>query len=185
MEFNEIEEAVLNAISKAEQSGAKGIKQLLQPILDKCVAYRESIGGMAPGVLSKDPLNKPDWADSAFDVASDDDQSKYFSRAYGALEANPELKAMYDKDPQMRLGEELWDIDNKNPNPRYTTLKDFISKHKFNVPVDRYNGKPETEYYKNVLALMGDPNGHFGEEQAEGLDNLLEGLKDTPHDNRW
>lgn len=26
---------------------------------------------------------------------------------------------------------------------------------------------------------------HFGEEQAEGLDNLLEGLKDTPHDNRW
>ena len=28
-------------------------------------------------------------------------------------------------------------------------------------------------------------NEHFGEEQAEGLDNLLEGLKDTPHDNRW
>lgn len=26
---------------------------------------------------------------------------------------------------------------------------------------------------------------HFGEEQTEGLDNLLEGLKDTPHDNRW
>lgn len=26
---------------------------------------------------------------------------------------------------------------------------------------------------------------HFGEEQAEGLDNLLEGLRDTPHDNRW
>lgn len=26
---------------------------------------------------------------------------------------------------------------------------------------------------------------HFGEEQAEGLDSLLEGLKDTPHDNRW
>lgn len=26
---------------------------------------------------------------------------------------------------------------------------------------------------------------HFGEEQAEGLDNLIEGLKDTPHDNRW
>lgn len=23
------------------------------------------------------------------------------------------------------------------------------------------------------------------EEQAEGLDNLLEGLRDTPHDNRW
>lgn len=26
---------------------------------------------------------------------------------------------------------------------------------------------------------------HFGEGQAEGLDNLLEGLRDTPHDNRW
>ena len=23
------------------------------------------------------------------------------------------------------------------------------------------------------------------EEQAEGLDNLLKGLKDTPHDDRW
>lgn len=23
------------------------------------------------------------------------------------------------------------------------------------------------------------------EQQAEGLDNLLEGLRDTPHDNRW
>ena len=28
-------------------------------------------------------------------------------------------------------------------------------------------------------------NEHFGEGQAEGLDNLLEGLRDTPHDNRW
>lgn len=26
---------------------------------------------------------------------------------------------------------------------------------------------------------------HFGEEQAEGLDNLLEGLKDGPKDERW
>lgn len=25
----------------------------------------------------------------------------------------------------------------------------------------------------------------WGEQQAEGLDNLLEGLRDTPHDNRW
>lgn len=30
-----------------------------------------------------------------------------------------------------------------------------------------------------------DMQKHFGEEQAEGLDNLLEGLRDTPHDNRW
>lgn len=30
-----------------------------------------------------------------------------------------------------------------------------------------------------------EDSDHFGEEQAEGLDNLLEGLKDTPHDNRW
>ena len=34
--------------------------------------------------------------------------------------------------------------------------------------------------------IFGKPEGeHFGEEQAEGLDNLLEGLKDGPHDNRW
>ena len=34
----------------------------------------------------------------------------------------------------------------------------------------------------------GDDNDkkHEGfEQQAEGLDNLLEGLRDTPHDNRW
>lgn len=30
-----------------------------------------------------------------------------------------------------------------------------------------------------------DEEEHFGEQQAEGLDNLLEGLRDTPHDNRW
>ena len=42
-----------------------------------------------------------------------------------------------------------------------------------------------TETLKDILAKGGDPNEHFGEEQAEGLDNLLEGLRDTPHDNRW
>lgn len=30
-----------------------------------------------------------------------------------------------------------------------------------------------------------DEEDHFGEQQAEGLDSLLEGLRDTPHDNRW
>jgi len=30
-----------------------------------------------------------------------------------------------------------------------------------------------------------EEDDHFGEGQAEGLDNLLEGLKDTPHDSRW
>lgn len=33
--------------------------------------------------------------------------------------------------------------------------------------------------------FVSDEDDHFGEEQAEGLDNLLEGLRDTPHDNRW
>lgn len=34
--------------------------------------------------------------------------------------------------------------------------------------------------------IFGKPeDDHFGEEQAEGLDNLLEGLRDTPHDDRW
>lgn len=41
------------------------------------------------------------------------------------------------------------------------------------------------EALKDTLAKGGDPNEHFGEGQAEGLDNLLEGLKDTPHDDRW
>ena len=36
--------------------------------------------------------------------------------------------------------------------------------------------------FKNDFASS---NKHFGEGQAEGLDNLLEGLRDTPHDNRW
>lgn len=31
----------------------------------------------------------------------------------------------------------------------------------------------------------GDKKHEGFEEQAEGLDNLLKGLKDTPHDNRW
>ena len=30
-----------------------------------------------------------------------------------------------------------------------------------------------------------DNEDHFGEEQAEGLDDLLAGLKDSPHDDRW
>lgn len=37
---------------------------------------------------------------------------------------------------------------------------------------------------KDAKRLKGSDD-HFGEEQAEGLDNLLEGLRDTPHDNRW
>lgn len=36
-----------------------------------------------------------------------------------------------------------------------------------------------------ALAKGAFGDEHFGEGQAEGLDNLLEGLKDTPHDNRW
>jgi hypothetical protein len=116
-------------------------------------------------------VDKPDWADSAFDTASDDDQSNYFSRAYSVLEANPDLEALYDKDPQMQLGEELWDIDNKNPNPRYNTLRDFISKHKFNVPVDRYSGKPDTEYLANVLALISN------KDSKESTKNIIDGIQ--------
>lgn len=37
---------------------------------------------------------------------------------------------------------------------------------------------------KDAERLRGS-DSHFGEEQAEGLDNLLEGLRDNPHDNRW
>ena len=43
---------------------------------------------------------------------------------------------------------------------------------------------PETEPVTTAKEL-GIDDEHFGEEQAEGLDNLLEGLKDTPHDSRW
>ena len=56
-------------------------------------------------------------------------------------------------------------------------------------------GEPGEEYTKQYGELdphirkalddFASNNSHFGEGQAEGLDNLLEGLKDTPHDNRW
>ncbi len=36
-----------------------------------------------------------------------------------------------------------------------------------------------------ALAKGAFGDEHFGEQQAEGLDNLLEGLRDTPHDSRW
>ena len=42
---------------------------------------------------------------------------------------------------------------------------------------------PEAE--QQNLTTEHEDSEHFGEEQAEGLDNLLEGLRDTPHDNRW
>lgn len=44
------------------------------------------------------------------------------------------------------------------------------------------NGGLETSYSDDD---DDEDSDHFGEEQAEGLNNLLEGLKDTPHDNRW
>lgn len=31
----------------------------------------------------------------------------------------------------------------------------------------------------------GGSDDHFGEGQAEGLTDLLAGLKDSPHDDRW
>lgn len=36
-----------------------------------------------------------------------------------------------------------------------------------------------------ALAKGAFGDDHFGEEQAEGLDNLLEGLRDGPKDKRW
>lgn len=38
--------------------------------------------------------------------------------------------------------------------------------------------------FKNDF-VSDDDEEHFGEEQAEGLDNLLAGLKDGPKDERW
>ena len=156
--------------------------------------------------------------------ASDNDQSMYFARAYGILEANPELKtafetlykehpeASYNKTPINGVAEELWDIDNGNPEPRYTILKDIASKNKFKVPIDIYSGKPETDLYKNVIALgkqlsspeqIQDLEKEFGTqgdnsdtgtpyqsreevpEQARELWDIMHGLRDDPHDDRW
>lgn len=44
---------------------------------------------------------------------------------------------------------------------------------------------PEAEQQALATKELPKDDEHFGEGQAEGLDNLLEGLKDTPHDNRW
>lgn len=38
---------------------------------------------------------------------------------------------------------------------------------------------------KEAAEHLRGSNEHFGEEQAEGLDNLLAGLKDGPKDERW
>lgn len=38
---------------------------------------------------------------------------------------------------------------------------------------------------KEAAEHLKGSNEHFGEEQAEGLDNLLAGLKDGPKDERW
>lgn len=42
-----------------------------------------------------------------------------------------------------------------------------------------------TAYISSTNVTIPKEEDHFGEEQAEGLDNLLEGLRDTPHDDRW
>lgn len=48
---------------------------------------------------------------------------------------------------------------------------------------------PDAESSVPLTELEKEPatteDKHFGEEQAEGLDSLLAGLKDTPHDDRW
>lgn len=53
-----------------------------------------------------------------------------------------------------------------------------------NPEVNSILGEP-TPTNTEDLYTEEDMQKHFGEQQAEGLDNLLEGLKDTPHDNRW
>lgn len=50
--------------------------------------------------------------------------------------------------------------------------------------LNEYTSKAE-DYDGNTYKGLQDENDHFGEEQTEGLDSLLEGLKDTPHDDRW
>lgn len=69
------------------------------------------------------------------------------------------------------------------------TARAFPEKDNVTV-VDQLEAADDKEIRKmqeQAPEIFGKPedDDHFGEEQAEGLGNLLEGLKDTPHDDRW
>ena len=56
--------------------------------------------------------------------------------------------------------------------------------YSMNEHVESIEGLSDTESSVPLTKEPEDDN-HFGEEQAKGLDDLLAGLKDSPHDDRW
>lgn len=44
---------------------------------------------------------------------------------------------------------------------------------------------PEAEQQKVPTEELPKEDGHFGEEQAAGLAEILKGLNEGPNDNRW
>ncbi len=70
------------------------------------------------------------------------------------------------------------EAEQQNLNPDFP-LPSVMNNPEVNSILGEWEKLPE-----DAERLRGSDN-HFGEQQAEGLDNLLEGLRDTPHDNRW
>ena len=110
------------------------------------------------------------------------------------LTARDKLKALIDAIPDSQK----YSIFNKDAaNSDHVRLlllrsafENALSNHKQNTALwakdpylNEYTSRAE-DYDGNTYKGHQDDD-HFGEEQTEGLDNLLEGLKDTPHDSRW
>ena len=70
---------------------------------------------------------------------------------------------------------------NKDKSP----LDNMDSPEDNNFPLPSLMNNPEVNSILGEWEKVPEDEEHFGEEQAEGLDNLLEGLRDTPHDDRW
>lgn len=111
------------------------------------------------------------------------------------LTARDKLKALIDAIPDSQkysiFNKDAADSDHVRLLLLRSAFENALSNHKQNTALwakdpylNEYTSKAE-DYDGNTYKGHQDENEHFGEGQAEGLDNLLEGLRDTPHDSRW
>ena len=173
MKFKDIEEAVLAALNITSKLKDPELTTAMQSILDKCVAYREEQNLEAPGVINKDdpvidydPKTGEPFVTTAGEAGLDDESMSALRKKFsteeepiGTIPKGDNRPLWVGKDGQVHIGE---------PGEEYTKQYGELDPH-----------------IRKALDDFASSNGHFGEQQAEGLDNLLEGLRDTPHDNRW
>ena len=129
-------------------------------------------------VIIADPSEIPDddedirklqeqWPEMFGDTPEEDDSSAVVNHTY-VTSTNKKfrvLQAQTGREGNV-IGYAIEWLDSKQ--------RDFMAKDTFDNSL-RTGGIKESD----------NSDDHFGEEQAEGLSNLLEGLRDTPHDNRW